>query len=78
MRLPDDADTPLRIHVEVTVGIDGRVIGARLTDESNPLADLVGPSALNTARMWRFRPATLGGQPIQSTMALTLRYNRPR
>ena len=78
MRLPNDADRPLQIQVEVTVGIDGRVVAARLTDESGPWAGLLGPSALNAAQMWKFRPATLGGQPVQSTMVLTFRYDRPR
>jgi len=78
MRLPDDADRLLQIQVEVTVGIDGRVVAARLTDESGPWAGLLGPSALSTAQTWRFRPATLGGHPVQSTMVLTFRYDRPR
>ena len=79
VRLPDYAyDRPLQIQVEVTVGIDGRVIAARLTGESGPYAGLLGPSALNAAQTWKFRPATLGGQPIQSTMVLTFRYDRPR
>jgi outer membrane biosynthesis protein TonB len=79
VRLPDYAyDRPLQIQVEVTVGLDGRVTAARLTGESGAWAGLLGPTALNAARMWRFRPAMLGGEPIRSTMVLTFRYARPR
>jgi hypothetical protein len=79
VHLPDYAyDRPLQIQVEVSIGPDGAVTAARLTGESGAYAALLGPSALNTARMWRFRPATLGGQPIPSTMLLAFRYARPR
>ena len=79
MRIPDYAyDRPLQIQVEVNIGPDGGVTAARLTGETGSYAGLLGPSALNTARMWRFRPATLGGQPIPSTMVLTFRFARPR
>ena len=78
-RLPEYAyDRPVQIQVEVNIGADGSVTAARLTGESGAYAGLLGPSALNTARMWRFRPATLGGQAIASTMVLTFRFARPR
>jgi outer membrane biosynthesis protein TonB len=78
-RLPDYAyDRPVQIQVEVNIGADGSVTAARLTGESGAYAGLLGPSALNTARMWRFRPAALGGQAIPSTMVLTFRFARPR
>jgi TonB family protein len=64
--------------VEVTIDPEGRVTAARLVSQSGPYTALLAPSALNTARTWRFRPATLGGQPIQSTTVLTFRYARSR
>jgi TonB family protein len=71
-------DHRFEVKVEVSINQMGRVTEARLVDAIGPYASQLGPSALNTARAWTFRPATLGGQPVASTMVLTFRYSRPR
>ena len=71
-------DHRFEVKVEVSINALGRVTEARLVDAIGPYASQLGPSALNTARAWTFRPATLAGQPVASTMVLTFRYSRPR
>jgi TonB family protein len=79
VNLPDYAfDRPFQVQVEVSISAGGRVTAARLVGSSGPYSTLLGPSALNTARVWTFHPATLGGEPVPSTMVLTFHYSHPR
>jgi TonB family protein len=70
-------DRPFLVKVEVSINAAGSVTDARLVDTIGPYASQLGPSALNTARAWTFHPATLGGQPVASTMVVTFHYSRP-
>jgi TonB family protein len=79
VNLPDYAfDRPFQVQVEVSISASGQVTAARLVASSGPYATLLGPAALNTARVWTFHPATLGGEPVPSTMVLTFHYSHPR
>jgi hypothetical protein len=79
VNLPDYAfDRPFQVQVEVSINVSGRVTAAHLVGSAGPYASLLGAWALNTARLWTFHPATLGGEPVPSTMVLTFHYTRPR
>jgi hypothetical protein len=79
VNLPDYAfDRPFQVQVEVSISAGGRVTDAHLVGSAGPYASLLGAWALNTARLWTFHPATLGGESIPSTIVLTFHYSRPR
>ncbi len=56
-----------RVTLEVTIGVDGRVMDARLINSSG--SDDLDTAALKHAkRYWRFKPATEDGKPVISTL----------
>jgi TonB family protein len=71
-------DHAVEVKVEVSINVAGRVTNTRLVEAAGPYASQLGPYAMNAARAWTFHPATLGGQPIASSMVLTFRYTRPQ
>ncbi|MBV9268092.1 MAG: energy transducer TonB [Acidobacteriaceae bacterium] len=69
-------DRLIEVQIELTISSTGAVTHAALTSEAGPYASVFGPSALDAARRWMFRPAKLGGEPVQSKMTITFRYSR--
>jgi len=50
------------VRLDVRVGTDGAVLDVRLrTSSGSPTLDR---AAIDTVRRWRFRPATVDGQPV--------------
>jgi len=54
---------PMSGAVRVTIGADGKVKSAVMEVPIDPRYDI---RLVNTAKSWLYKPATLGGQPIQS------------
>ena len=50
------------VRLDVRVGTDGAVLDVRLrTSSGSPTLDR---AAIDTVRRWRFRPASVDGQPV--------------
>jgi len=62
------------VTILVTVGQDGRVIGAEIADN---LYEANAKPALEAARQWTFRPQTFEGQPVQAVGLIGIKYTRP-
>lgn len=63
------------VRVRVTVGPDGRV---KALERLSATSDAFWAATERHARArWRFRPATLDGRPVESTMTITLRFQLP-
>jgi TonB family protein len=62
-------------EVRVLVKIDerGSVVQASVASTAGPFASLFVDSALAAARRWQFKPASLEGRPVSSS--ITLRFN---
>jgi protein TonB len=60
-----------RVLVEAIVTSDGTVASATVVRSLDPGLDR---NALEAAREWRFRPATLDGQPVSVSIVLELAY----
>ena len=58
------------VIIEATIGIDGRVMNARIL-RSVPLLD---ESALAAVRQWTYRPTTLNGVPVPVIMTVTVNF----
>ncbi len=50
------------VRLDVRVGTDGAVIDVRLKKSSG--SQLLDQTAIDTVKKWRFRPATVDGQPV--------------
>ncbi len=61
--VPGRAFTPMSGAVRITIGVDGKVKAAVMEVPIDPRYDA---RLLNAAKSWLFKPATLGGTPIQS------------
>ena len=57
-RMGDQGEVRLDVHV----GADGRVTEVRLRQSSG--STLLDRTAIDTVRKWRFKPATVDGQPV--------------
>jgi len=51
-----------RVTVSAVIGLDGSVESAEILGSSNPLFD---QAALEAVRRWRYRAATMNGQPVR-------------
>jgi len=51
-----------RVTVQAVIGLDGSVESVEILRSSNPLFD---GAALAAVKQWRYRPATMGGQPVR-------------
>jgi periplasmic protein TonB len=58
------------VIVETTIGVDGRVINARVL-RSVPLLD---DAALAAVRQWEFTPTLLNGTPVPVVMTVTVNF----
>lgn len=60
------------VSIRVTIGPNGRVIRAeKISATSNAFYQATERHAL---RAWRFKPATVDGKPVESTKAITVRF----
>ncbi|MBV6466219.1 MAG: hypothetical protein PGMFKBFP_01522 [Anaerolineales bacterium] len=59
------------VKVRVAIGADGKVTQAEAVSKASPY--LTG-AAVTAARQWRFEPATLNGQRVESEMMLTFNF----
>ncbi|HEY5633930.1 MAG TPA: energy transducer TonB, partial [Burkholderiaceae bacterium] len=50
------------VRLDVHVGPSGRVLDVRLKRSSG--SDVLDQTAIETVKKWRFRPATVDGQPV--------------
>jgi TonB family protein len=62
------------VLVEAAIGKDGVVKSVRVISGHTLLRD----AAAQAVRQWRYKPATLNGQPIESTSQVTLKFSPPR
>jgi periplasmic protein TonB len=58
------------VIIEAVVGVDGRVVEARIL-RSKPLLD---EAALDAVRQWEFTPTTLNGVPVPVLMTVTVNF----
>lgn len=64
-----------RVQVRITIGTNGRVIAIdRLSATTEGFWQVTQRQALNR---WRFRPATVDGRPVESTMVFTVTFRLP-
>lgn len=64
-----------RVQVRITIGTDGRVTAIEQISSANEeFWRVTQRQALNR---WRFRPATVDGRPVVSTMVFTVNFRLP-
>jgi protein TonB len=59
------------VVVNATVGADGRVKEAKAVS-GNPM---LREAAASAVRQWRYKPAILNGQPVESSVQVTLKFS---
>lgn len=62
------------LTVLVTVGVDGKVVSAKATDNSDKVDPRPGLAA---AEQWTFRPQTVDGHPVQAVGTISIAYRPP-
>lgn len=67
--------TPVAVEIQVSLDENGRVTGARVQNASGPMAGFLARPALDTARRWTFRPASIGNRNVPSEITLQFRFN---
>ena len=60
--------------IEATIGVDGRVVNARIL-RSVPLLD---DAALDAVRQWEYTPTLLNGVPVPVIMTVTVQFTLSR
>jgi TonB family protein len=70
---PIDAATVGAVVAQVRVGVDGKVEDVQPIRTFNPFNQF----SLEAARKWRFRPATLHGEPIASNVVIAFVFSPP-
>jgi len=64
---------PVAVDVELTIDTNGKVSNAELlTQHLNPA---LAKSVLDASRMWRFRPARQGNEPVASKKVVQFRFD---
>ncbi len=58
------------VIVSATVGTDGHVKNAKAVSGNPMLRD----AAVNAVRQWKYKPATLNGQSVESSIQVTLKF----
>jgi protein TonB len=61
------------VVVEVTVGVDGAVKGARVLECSRPGVGFER-AALAAVRRWTFRPGRLGDEPVEASTVVRVEF----
>ena len=61
------------VILESTIGVDGRVIDAKIL-RSVPLLD---QAALDAVRQWEYTPTLLNGTPVPVVMTATVSFSLP-
>jgi TonB family protein len=59
------------VVVSATVGTDGHVKNAKAVSGNPMLRD----AAVSAVRQWKYKPATLNGQPVESAVQVTLKFS---
>lgn len=62
------------VKIEAVVHEDGSVAVASVLSAPRDESDQLRAAAVQAARLWRFRPATLDGRPVPATTTLTLTF----
>jgi len=62
------------VVVEATIGTDGSVKSAKAVSGHALLRD----AASSAVKQWRYKPATLNGQPIETSVQVTIKFTAPR
>jgi hypothetical protein len=68
-----DHDYYGEVDVDVTIGLDGRVIEARVGSDGNRAKLEIAP-ALAAARAFKFRPFSYRGKPVVAMATVSIRY----
>lgn len=71
---PVNAAMPGAVVVQINIGPSGRIRDVKVVRDLPPFTQL----AVSAARKWQFQPATLQGQPIDSTIAVSFVFSAPR
>ena len=71
--LPGHAFQPVSGAIHVTIGADGKVKSAVMEVPIDPRYDA---RVVNATKQWAFKPATLGGQPIQSEKIVQINISK--
>jgi TonB family protein len=66
--------TEQTIQITVDIDVEGTVTNARLTASKGATVALLGPSALDAARRYHFRPASRDGVPEPSQSVISFRF----
>ena len=61
------------VKIQQMVGVDGRVSSVKLLSGPPVLA----PAALEAARYWRYLPALLNGQPVETEQDIQIEFRLP-
>ena len=64
-----------RVRVRITIGTDGRVTAIEQLSASQE--DFWRVTERQARSRWRFRPATVDGRPVVSTMVMTVTFRLP-
>jgi protein TonB len=61
-----------RVVLEVTVATDGSPLNVQVADSSGH--GVLDRAARRTVRRWQFQPARVGGNTVQSTITVPVRF----
>jgi len=62
------------VQLEATIGTDGSVKSVKALSGHSLLRD----AASSAVKQWRYKPATLNGQPVETTVQVTIKFTAPR
>jgi protein TonB len=62
------------VNIEATIDASGKVKGVKVLDGHPVLSG----AAVNAVLKWRYRPATLNGQPIETTVTIRVLFSADR
>jgi protein TonB len=60
------------VAVVIVIGQDGKVVDASVANTTDPGFN---DAALKAVRLWRFKPAKIGGEPVKVRVTLPMRFN---
>jgi len=62
-----------KVVVKATITKSGTVSGIQWVSGNNLFRD----SAITALKQWRYKPASLNGEPVESDLEIVLQFNRP-